>query len=95
MRCWKRSTYRKPVLGESLLDFHLGHRTKGIQGDRHGRVPHTRTCWSTSGKVIGDEQYRQEMVDYNYELGKAFFSYSVLRRKLRSLITNFTGLDEL
>ena len=46
-------------------------------------------------RVIADEAYRREMVDYNYELGKAFFSYAVLRRKLRSLITNFTGLDDL
>jgi hypothetical protein len=35
------------------------------------------------------------MVDKNYELGKRFFSYSVLRRKLRVLITNVTGMDEL
>ena len=46
-------------------------------------------------KVISDAAYRKEMVDHNHELGKAFFSYSVLRRKLRSLITTFTGLDEL
>ena len=28
-------------------------------------------------------------------LGKEFFSYSVLRRKLRSLVTAFSGLDDL
>ena len=46
-------------------------------------------------KVISDPVYREEMVSHNYELGKAFFSYSVLRRKLRALITNFTGADDL
>ncbi len=45
--------------------------------------------------VITDAEYRREMVEHNYELGRAFFSYSVLRRKLRSLVTNFTGLDDL
>ena len=35
------------------------------------------------------------MVERNFELGKKFFSFSVLRRKLRSLITSFTGLDDL
>ena len=46
-------------------------------------------------KIISDPVYRDEMVDNNYELGKAFFSYTVLRRKLRALITNFTGADDL
>ena len=55
----------------------------------------TRNVLEQVRRVISDDQYRQEMVDYNFEMGKAFFSYSVLRRKLRSLITNFTGLDDL
>jgi hypothetical protein len=45
--------------------------------------------------VIHNPEYRQQMVDQNFELGKAFFSYAVLRRKLRALITNFTGADDL
>ncbi|MEM1226082.1 MAG: glycosyltransferase family 4 protein [Planctomycetota bacterium] len=46
-------------------------------------------------KVITDKAYRDEMVDFNYEIGRAFFSYGVLRRKLRALVTNFTGQDNL
>ena len=45
--------------------------------------------------MIADDEYRTEMVERNYELGKKFFSYSVLRRKLRTLITSFTGHDDL
>ena len=45
--------------------------------------------------VLNDENYRNEMVEHNYEQGRAFFSYSVLRRKLRALVTNFTGMEEL
>ena len=45
--------------------------------------------------VIDDDEYRAQMVEKNYELSKAFFSYSVLRRKLRALVTNFTGMDDL
>ena len=55
----------------------------------------TRGVLDQVRRVISDAEFRHEMVDHNYELGKAFFSYSVLRRKLRSLITNFTGLDDL
>ena len=55
----------------------------------------TRVCPTGAAEVIHDAEYRQQMVDHNYELGKAFFSYSVLRRKLRALITNVTGMDDL
>ena len=34
------------------------------------------------------------MVEKNYELAKTFFSYSVLRRKLRGLLANVTGTCE-
>ena len=46
-------------------------------------------------RVLDDPVYRDDMVRHNYEQGKLFFGYSVLRRKLRALITNFTGLDDL
>ncbi len=46
-------------------------------------------------RVIEDEQYRTQMVDKNYELATKFFSYSVLRRKLRAIVCNFTGQDDL
>ena len=55
----------------------------------------TRDVVSSVKRIINDPEYRQQMVDFNYEVGKAFFSYSVLRRKLRALVTNFTGQDNL
>jgi glycosyltransferase involved in cell wall biosynthesis len=44
-------------------------------------------------RVIGDADYRDEMVDHNYELGKVYYSYKVLRRKLRALVYQLTGED--
>ena len=44
-------------------------------------------------RVIDDERYRNDMIEHNYEQGKAFFSYSVLRRKLRVLLSNVTGIE--
>ena len=46
-------------------------------------------------ELMDDSVARKEMVDYNYELAKSFFGYSVLRRKLRALICNVTGADDL
>jgi glycosyltransferase involved in cell wall biosynthesis len=44
-------------------------------------------------QVIEDEAFRKEMVEENYALGNKFFSYSVLRRKLRALVNNVTGTE--
>jgi len=86
--------YRKPVVVNRYSIFIADIEPKGFKVIAmdgfltRGVLDHVR-------KVIADEAYRKEMVDYNYELGKAFFSYSVLRRRLRTLLTNFTGLDEM
>ena len=86
--------YRKPVLVNRYAIFISDIEPKGFKViTMDGFL--TRSVLDQVRRVISDEEYRQEIVDYNFELGKAFFSYSVLRRKLRSLITNFTGLDDL
>jgi hypothetical protein len=33
------------------------------------------------------------MGEHNYEQGKRYFSYSMLRRKLDGLVTNISGLN--
>ncbi len=86
--------FRKPVLVNRYSIFISDIEPKGFKVIAMDGFL-TRNVLEHVRRVISDEQYRQEMVDYNYELGKAFFSYAVLRRKLRSLITNFTGADEL
>ena len=55
----------------------------------------TKDVVSKVERIIRDKAFRDEMVDFNYEIGRAFFSYGVLRRKLRALVTNFTGQDNL
>ncbi len=86
--------YRKPVLVNRYSIFITDIEPKGFRSIAidglltTSAVEHVR-------RVINDEVYRNEMVNHNFELGKAFFSYSVLRRKLRALVTNITGLDNL
>jgi len=86
--------YRKPVLVNRYSIFITDIEPKGFKViTMDGYL--TRRVIEQVRQLISDEQYRREMVDHNYELGKRFFSYAVLRRKLRSLITQFTGLDDL
>jgi len=86
--------YRKPVLVNRYSIFIADIEPRGFQViTMNGYL--TRDVVTSVQKVIHDREYRQQMVDHNFEQGKAFFSYSVLRRKLRALITNFTGMDDL
>lgn len=86
--------YRKPVLVNRYSIFVADIEPKGAKViSMDGYLTHDVVA--NVQRVIRDEKYREEMVDFNYEIGKAFFSYGVLRRKLRALVTNFTGQDNL
>lgn len=86
--------YKKPVLVNRYSIFITDIEPKGFKViTMNGYL--TREVVAHVQRVIHNEEYRQQMVDQNYELGKSFFSYAVLRRKLRALITNVTGADDL
>lgn len=86
--------YRKPVLVNRYSIFITDIEPRGFQViTMDGYL--TRSVVTQVRRVMEDEEYRGAMVDHNYEICKRFFSYSVLRRKLRLLITNVTGTDEL
>ncbi len=53
----------------------------------------TRQTIEEVRRLIQDAGYREQAVEHNYALAKRFFSYPLLRRRLRSLITNITGID--
>ncbi len=42
-------------------------------------------------KVLTDSDFRDKMVRHNYEIAQKYYSYSVLRKKLRNLIRDCTG----
>ena len=42
-------------------------------------------------KVLKNAEYRHQMVKHNYETAQKYFSYSVLRKKLKNLISDCTG----
>lgn len=86
--------YRKPVLVNRYSIFVSDIEPRGARvTTMNGYV--TRDVVAQVRRVIEDEAYRRDIVDHNFELGKTFYSYTVLRRKLRALITNFTGADDL
>lgn len=86
--------FRKPVLVNRYSIFVADIEPQGFEVIKMDGYL-TRDVVDHVRKVLDDDDYRHRMVEHNYELCKAFFSYSVLRRKLRALVTNFTGLEEL
>ncbi len=86
--------FRKPVLVNRYSIFVADIEPKGAKViAMDGYL--TKDVVAKVQRIIDDEEYRNEMIDFNYEIGKAFFSYSVLRRQLRALITNITGQENL
>ncbi len=86
--------FRKPVLVNRYSIFVADIEPKGAKViTMDGYM--TKDVVAKVQRIINDKEFREEMVDFNYEIGKAFFSYSVLRRKLRALVTNFTGQENL
>ena len=40
-------------------------------------------------KIIYNDKLSQEIVEYNFELAKKYFSYEILEEKLTELLANF------
>ncbi len=54
-------------------------------------------CFYMAGELDKDKPNQrsllvEEMVQHNYELGKRYYSYSVLRQKLKALLSNCFGV---
>lgn len=86
--------YRKPVLVNRYSIFVSDIEPMDFEViTMNGYI--TRDTVAKVKRVIEDEIYREQIVEKNYALSRRFYSYSVLRRKLRALVTNVTGMDDL
>ena len=85
--------FRKPIVVKRYSIFITDIEPKGFQIIPVDIFP-TSDVLEQVRRVINDADYRNKMVEQNYELAKTFFSYSVLRRKLRALLANVTGTSE-
>jgi len=43
-------------------------------------------------EILTSNQRREQMIDHNYQVARRYYSYSVLRRWLDTLMTNFFGM---
>ncbi|MFP6886083.1 MAG: glycosyltransferase family 4 protein, partial [Opitutales bacterium] len=79
--------FRKPVLINRYSIFVRDIEPKGFNLlTMDGFV--TPSLAGEVREILEDETVRNEMVEHNYEVARQFFSYSVVRRNLRALISS-------
>ncbi|MBN2726859.1 glycosyltransferase family 4 protein [Candidatus Mcinerneyibacteriota bacterium] len=84
--------FKKPILVNRYSIFIAdiepkGFRTVSMDGFISDEVVnHVR-------KVMEETEYREMMADVNFRLGKAHFSFDILRRDLKSILASFFGVN--
>ena len=80
--------HKKPILVNTYSIYTTDIKPKGFKTiEIDGYV--TESAIRKARKVFQDEEYRQKMVDHNYEIAKKNFSYANLRQRLTPLIEDF------
>ncbi len=82
--------YRRPIVVNSYSIFDIDLKPKGFKVIAFDGYITNETIEQTR-RVLGDAQLTEEMATINYEIGRRFYSYSVLERKLQTLLTECFG----
>ena len=79
--------YRKPILVNNYSIYSTDIRPKGFSViEIDGYV--TRSAVRLAKKVLRDEEFREKMVEHNYQIALRHISYKILRHKLKALIAD-------
>jgi glycosyltransferase involved in cell wall biosynthesis len=85
--------FRKPIVVNRYSAYVLDIEPYGFQAiEMDGYV--TDEVLDKIRLLMNDPSSTREIAEKNYRLAARFFSYEVLRRKLRSLLVNFEGIVE-
>jgi glycosyltransferase involved in cell wall biosynthesis len=84
--------FRKPIVLNTYSIYEWDIRPKGFSAiEIDGYV--TEQAVRAAKDILTNPELRQEIVDKNYEIATQCFSYAVLEKKLRNLLTDFTECD--
>lgn len=82
--------FRKPTVVNTYSIYTIDMKPKGFKViELKGYV--TEEAIRQVKEVVRNPDLCEEMVDYNYELAKRYYSYSVLQQKLKNLILDCFG----
>jgi glycosyltransferase involved in cell wall biosynthesis len=77
--------YKKPIVVNNYSIYSMDIKPKGFSVvEIDGYV--TGEAVSMAKKVLRNKKYMEKMVEHNYKIATRYFSYSVLREKLKILI---------
>jgi len=83
--------FRKPIVVNNYSIYAVDIKPRGFEAIELDDYVNSRAVELTK-KVLKDPTLTKKMVDHNYELGKRYYSYSVLRKKLKVLLSNCFGV---
>lgn len=82
--------FRKPIVVNTYSIFEMDIKPKGFSAVEINGYITEKTVKSTL-KILKDPVFRKEMTDQNYEIAKRHYSYSVLEKKLKTLLYDCIG----
>lgn len=84
--------YKRPIVVNNYTIFRTDIRPKGFRVIEFDDYITDETVEMTH-KVLADKEFEIEMCEHNYELANHYFSFTVLRNKLRMLLDNAFGTN--
>ena len=83
--------FRRPIVVNDYSVYAIDIKPKGFKTIELNDYVDSKAVELTK-KVLETPVLAKEMVEHNYELGKRYYSYSVLRQKLKALLSNCFGV---
>jgi len=83
--------FKKPIVVNNYSIYAIDIKPKGFRVIELDDYVNSEAVELTR-KVLTNPNLAEEMVEYNYELGKKYYSYSVLRQRLKILLSNCFGV---
>jgi mannosylglucosylglycerate synthase len=85
--------YRRPIFMNNYTIYSIDIKPKGFQAVEFNGFITDETLRHVQ-KILSDRKLVEEMTDHNYELGKQFYSFSVLERQLQVLLHSCFSREE-
>ncbi len=83
--------YKKPIVVNNYSVFSMDIKPKGFEVIDFDGYIKQETVTKTR-EVIDDPEYREKMVEKNFRLGRQYYSFNGLRRKLLTLLDDIFGI---
>ena len=84
--------FKKPILLNRYAIFVQDIEPKGFRlAVMDGIV--TQRVVNEVRRILNDDAYREEMIEHNYRVAREFYSYTVLKRSLKTLLTSLKGVN--